>query len=688
MAIYHLNAKIISRSNGRSATGASAYRSATHIVDERTGLSHNYTAKSDVYKSMILAPKHAPDWVHNRSELWNKVELKEKRKDAQLSREIDVAIPKELSLKDSEKLITSFVQSEFVDKGMVADVNLHDMNGENPHAHIMLTTRHISEEGFGLKNFDWNRRELLQSWRKAWEVTANKFLQLAGFDERIDHRTLEAQGIDRIPQIHLGVKVSEMEERGQRTERGARALEIQYTNKQIEDLKQEKETINHERDIEIERGEKQRGVSTRNRAISAILSFARRRNSKGDDRAKRTTSSSKGRISTAARQEFEQVERGDQRDQSNHKQPERSHSKITEKNKQMESKILARHGSVFNSIYAGSYDRIMDLAGFKSNNKSRGNHLDQSGGTIEIDRTQRAINRQLSAMNGGEFIVGIENKSGKHQIRHWNTHEINKAIPWLKRENAKGSNIYIKPDTKKNAGVILIDNLTKDQIDRMKKEGFDPAITIEKSPNEYQAWLKLTHRNINLETKRIASNTIAQMFGGYSFENPNENFGFMAGFTNRHHKHSVNGNSPWVLCREYQGQVADNGEQFINAALDVHANREKERIIEEISSFEGGKSYRDSIKEYKRQFKALIDLYGKDLDVYKADTMIASNMAKNKYSKSQIIKAIETTSPQIPIQERRYGRQYQNRIVDKVFQQPEVQKHLELEKTKSYSISL
>lgn len=205
MAIYHLSAKPISRATGRSATGAAAYRAGEKITDERTGLVFDYTRKQGVDHTEIMAPNDAPGWAHDRAKLWNAVEHSEKRRDSQVAREIEVALPIELSLDQQRELLREFVKSQFVSEGMVADFAIHHSNGNNPHCHIMLTTRDIGPEGFGQKNRDWNSKDLLEQWREKWAEHSNRALESAGFEARIDHRSLEEQGItDRAPSTHLG----------------------------------------------------------------------------------------------------------------------------------------------------------------------------------------------------------------------------------------------------------------------------------------------------------------------------------------------------------------------------------------------------------------------------------------------------------------------------------------------------
>ena len=235
MAIYYFNASVISRSAGRSATASAAYRAAEKIKDNRTGEVHDYSQKKGVDEKFILAPEQAPNWVHNREKLWNEVERVEYRINSQLAREIQLAIPRELNRTQQVELVKEYSLDLFVKEGMIADVAFHELNSHNPHAHIMLTMREIDQEGFKKnKNRDWNKRQLLEKQREAWSVYANHALEKAGLNERIDHRTLSEQGINRIPQIHLGSAVTAMMKRGVATDKGDRWKEIEEANKQIE----------------------------------------------------------------------------------------------------------------------------------------------------------------------------------------------------------------------------------------------------------------------------------------------------------------------------------------------------------------------------------------------------------------------------------------------------------------------
>jgi ATP-dependent exoDNAse (exonuclease V) alpha subunit len=214
MAIYHLSAKIVSRAAGRSVVAAAAYRSAEALPDHRIGQTFDYTHKPGVEHTEILAPPSAPTWVHDRTTLWNTVEQVERRKDAQLAREIELGLPLELTKQQQIHLLRDFAHRAFVSQGMVADIALHRDNLENPHAHMLLTTRKLTSEAFGAKHRDWNARAELLKWREQWADVANEHLLRAGLEIRIDHRTLAAQGIDLVPGRKIGVSAERQRQPG------------------------------------------------------------------------------------------------------------------------------------------------------------------------------------------------------------------------------------------------------------------------------------------------------------------------------------------------------------------------------------------------------------------------------------------------------------------------------------------
>lgn len=236
MAIYHCSVKLVSRGKGGNSVASSAYRSGEYMLDERTGVEHDYTKKSGIDHTEIILPAHSPEHFSSRSVLWNEVERIEKRKDAQLCREVELALPRELSNDQKIKLVQDYTKDNFVAKGMIADIAIHHMEGDNPHAHILLTTREVTEQGFGQKNREWNNRELLKDWRKSWAEYANQSLAQNNLKERIDHRSLKEQGIEREPTIHMGKDTTAMERKGVQTEKGNINRQIAQDNKLRQEL--------------------------------------------------------------------------------------------------------------------------------------------------------------------------------------------------------------------------------------------------------------------------------------------------------------------------------------------------------------------------------------------------------------------------------------------------------------------
>lgn len=244
VAIYHLRAKIIQRSNGQSAVKSASYRHGERLWDERLHRAFSYR-KPDVRHSAILAPEGAPEWVQSRYELWNRAEAAETRINAQTAREVELTLPRELDRPAQIALVHGYIRDHFVARGMVADVAIHAPLGadglEQPHAHVMLTMRRLdpsTKTGFArTKARDWNEDPKIEAalraakdafraaetpelaaavealdkqrnihvWRAAWSAHVNDALDAAGSAARVDHRTLAAQGIARLAQPYLGI---------------------------------------------------------------------------------------------------------------------------------------------------------------------------------------------------------------------------------------------------------------------------------------------------------------------------------------------------------------------------------------------------------------------------------------------------------------------------------------------------
>ena len=265
IAIYHWNVGIVSRGKGKSAVAAAAYRSGEKITNEWDGMTHDYTRKRGVVHTEILLPPHAPPSFSDRATLWNSVELYEKAGNAQLAREIDAALPIELSREEQIRLVREYCSSQFVSRGMCVDFAIHDTDSGNPHCHIMLTMRPLDERGAwaakSKKEYDldengerirlpsgrykthkvdltgWNDKGNALLWRKAWADISNAYLERAGHPERIDHRSNAERGIDELPTVHMGVAACQMEKKGIATEKGELNRNIQKANRLIREIR-------------------------------------------------------------------------------------------------------------------------------------------------------------------------------------------------------------------------------------------------------------------------------------------------------------------------------------------------------------------------------------------------------------------------------------------------------------------
>jgi len=248
IAIYHCSIKIISRGKGRSAVAAAAYRAAEKITNQYDGEIHDYTKKGGVVHTEILLPDHAPAEYADRSILWNAVEKVERYKTAQLAREIQLALPVELTEEQNKKLVRDYVKEHFVSAGMCADIAIHDTGEGNPHAHIMLTMRPIEQggewgaksrtvDGVKIPTVDWNEQTNAEVWREGWAGVVNRELERHNHEQRVDHRSFKRQGIDQIPTVHLGTAAHQMEQRGIATDRGNINREIRALNRQLRKLK-------------------------------------------------------------------------------------------------------------------------------------------------------------------------------------------------------------------------------------------------------------------------------------------------------------------------------------------------------------------------------------------------------------------------------------------------------------------
>ena len=265
---FHFSISMISRGKSKSAVASAAYISCEKLTNEWDGVIHDYHNKKGLLHSEIFLPDNIPKEFQDRSFLWNNVELNEKASNAQLARNFIIALPKELSFEENKNLITDFIQANFVSKGMISDLAIHDESNEgnkNIHAHIMTTLRPINEKGqwqpkskkeyvldkngekIKLKSgnyktrkvelTDWNDKGNAEKWRESFASLCNRYLEKNNLEKRVDHRSFERQGIEEIPTIHLGASASALERKGIETDKGNINREIKKHNSLVKAIK-------------------------------------------------------------------------------------------------------------------------------------------------------------------------------------------------------------------------------------------------------------------------------------------------------------------------------------------------------------------------------------------------------------------------------------------------------------------
>ena len=272
---FHFSISMISRGKSKSAVASAAYISCEKIKNEWDGEVHDYHNKKGLLHSEIFLPENVPIALKDRTTLWNSVELNEKASNAQLARNFIISLPKELSFEENKKLITDFIQENFVSKGMIADLAIHDESDEennNIHAHIMTTLRPINEKGewqpkskkeyildekgekIKLKSgnyktrkvelTDWNDKGNAEKWRENFASLCNQYLEKNHQEKRVDHRSYKRQGIEEIPTIHLGASASALEKKGIETDKGNINREIKKHNSLVKAIKEKMAELN------------------------------------------------------------------------------------------------------------------------------------------------------------------------------------------------------------------------------------------------------------------------------------------------------------------------------------------------------------------------------------------------------------------------------------------------------------
>lgn len=277
--------------------------------------------------------------------------------------------------------------------------------------------------------------------------------------------------------------------------------------------------------------------------------------------------------------------------------------------------------------------------------------------------------------------MGIrEAKTGQMMNREWSRAELEQGTPWLKRMNAKGNDVYIRPAGEH--GLVLVDDLKADKILSMHKDGFQSAAQIETSPGNYQAWVKLSDKPLSAEVRRVAAQALAKHYDGDPNSADSKHYGRLAGFTNQKPKHTRDGCQPYVLAHDCPGKPAKRAQELLEAVgkgLDrVEAEKARSARLEALEGYKspGHGWHSDPGHEYQRQAQRLMQRYGKQADFSRLDWMIATDMAKSgRFSAEGIAQAIEQHSPEVSTRKAGHVQDYAQRTAQKACQAPEVVAH-------------
>jgi len=330
-------------------------------------------------------------------------------------------------------------------------------------------------------------------------------------------------------------------------------------------------------------------------------------------------------------------------------------------------------------VYGGARERVLALAEAAHNPEQFGRERGSGVSETRRDRSLEAIQKQIKALDVPRFEVGIrEAKTGQMMNREWSRAEVEQSAAWLKRMNAKGNDVYIRPAGEH--GLVLVDDLTADKISRMAKDGFPSAATIETSPGNYQAWVKLSDKAVSDEARTIAARSLAKHYGGDLNSADSKHYGRLAGFTNQKPKHARDGRQPYVLAHDCPGKVATAAPallECVELGLDkVGAQKERQRRLEALQTVKPGYGGYDSAKEYQRQAQRLMAKYGDGADLSRMDWMIAQDMAKGgRFTVQDIEKGIRECSPNVESRKAGHIEDYARRTAEKAWNAPEVKQY-------------
>jgi hypothetical protein len=288
-----------------------------------------------------------------------------------------------------------------------------------------------------------------------------------------------------------------------------------------------------------------------------------------------------------------------------------------------------------------------------------------------------AARRQLDAMGVASFEVGIRDQAGRMLIRTWSKAEALQSMAWLKRENARGADVYVRPAGESNSGLVLVDDLNRGQLARMQAAGMTPASVTETSPDNFQAWVRVHERPLEPKLATEVATMLAAQYGGDPNSADWRHFGRLAGLTNAKPKHKdANGRSPYVLAHDSGSKVAPAGLALVQQAAqrvrEREASTERKTRLEATQTAPERTKGRDPTQMYLSGLKTLYGRFGASMDVSKADFMIGVAMARRGFNPDEIGQAIEQASPELPTRKAGHETDYVARTVAAVMASPKV----------------
>lgn len=656
MAIYHLSVRVGSRAGGQSATAKAMYNQRQgDYAHRRLELVHS-------------ASGNMPAWAGKPLQYWQAADANE-RANGNLFREVEAALPHELPLPTACALAEQFAKDLCGPQGLPWELAVHNKAG-NWHFHLLMSER--MHDGHDRSADTWFRRAAVRgkdpasggakkadlgqsrAWltttREAWAVACNRALELHGHEARIDHRSLADQGVDRLPQIHLGPHIGAMEARGIRTERGALALEIAETNQRIEALEQE---LRHGHDLGSDQGREVSrpggpgagapvpGPGLDSGRFSGLDVEGVGAGPGPGPELGPGAGLGGGRVAGGPEADRPDLDRSGQGPEGLRAGGPRSGGGVAGgPGVRVEADGL--HGIGGGTDWSGPADRIRVMAASRpsvdaADQPRRGpGGRDAEGGRMGAwDKTRTQVERQLKGMGAELFDVGVErpDKGMLPDLNNLTAKEVLAMVDQLKAYNARGENIYIRPSVREREALVMVDDLTPATVERLKVDGLAPAVIVESSPGNVQAWIRLKDRGEKLERSERSQlgRVLASTYGGDPAAIDFARFGRLAGFTNRK-PHHVGGTGlfPFARLVSYNGKTAEKAPDVLSKAKVEHWAHRDRSMAQDVQAFARDFVTPDLAHWYREGWAMLQTKYQADLDRSRADWMLVLAMAERK----------------------------------------------------------